>query len=350
MAVINEKIIKDKIKQNDFDNIYLITGDEPYLKKHYANLLISKLVKKEFAVFNLHHFEGEEVSLMNVSQVAESLPMMDERICIVIKDYPVNELNQNAAAELSSLLSDIPETTVLIFWSQRESYDKKKNEKYKEFHSMFDKFGTVIELDKRSNTDIVALIIKGAKQRKCTIDRKTANYLIECVGNDLNTILGELEKLCVFASGGEITNEIIDSHAVKSIEASVFDLSKALLSEKKDIAFNVLDKLFKQKMEAYIISGALLSAFVDMYRVKVFITSGFNEMECMKYYNYSKFASFKLTKAKRDCSKISIEQLRSCLDVIGECDKKIKGFLLPNNLVLEETLVKLILILNGEKA
>ncbi|MPN01315.1 putative protein YqeN [bioreactor metagenome] len=311
--------------------------------------MITKLIKPDFSAFNLHRFEGKEVDLMRVAQCAEALPMMDERMCVVVKDYPLESMNESMKAELESMISDIPKTTVLIFWVQNVSYNFAKDAKHKALCTLFDKYGTVVRLDKRTNSEIQKLIIKGVAQRKCTIDKQTVAYLVDCVGDDLNNLLGELEKLCYYAGQGEITKEMIDTLAIKSVEAKVFDLTKALFSANKDKVFNILNVLLKQKVEPVIISGTLISAYVDMYRAKVFVTSGKAAKDCMNYYSYPKNVAFRLENAARDSSKISIEQLRRCLDILADCDKKLKSYVLQNSLILEETLVKLILIVNGEK-
>lgn len=61
------------------------------------------------------------------------------------------------------------------------------------------------------------------------------------------------------------------------------------------------------------------------------------------YYNY-KGREFALRNAMRDCSSLSVNQLRDSLDVIMQADSALKSTGAAPRLVLEEALVKLLLI------
>ena len=54
MAKIGEAELKNQIKNNDFSNVYMIYGDEGYLKEFYVKKLKEKLVEPAFADFNFH--------------------------------------------------------------------------------------------------------------------------------------------------------------------------------------------------------------------------------------------------------------------------------------------------------
>lgn len=53
--------------------------------------------------------------------------------------------------------------------------------------------------------------------------------MVEQCGDELHLLLNELDKLCALAGEGEITREMIETAGTKNLEASVFDLSKAIL-------------------------------------------------------------------------------------------------------------------------
>ncbi|MDE7124363.1 MAG: DNA polymerase III subunit delta, partial [Eubacterium sp.] len=61
------------------------------------------------------------------------------------------------------------------------------------------------------------------------------------------------------------------------------------------------------------------------------------------YYNY-KGREFALRNAMRDCANLSVEQLRKSLDVLMEADNILKSTGTDKKLVLEETMVKLLLV------
>ena len=63
--LLNEETLKKQIKSGEFCNLYLLYGNEGYLKQHYANTICSKTVSKDFEDFNLKKLDGKETSLLD---------------------------------------------------------------------------------------------------------------------------------------------------------------------------------------------------------------------------------------------------------------------------------------------
>ena len=87
MADMDEKGLKAHIKKGDFFPAYLFVGDEAYLKKHYSDLLVSKIVDESFESFNLNKFEGKNISLSEVFDSCELMPMMSDKRCGFILSF-----------------------------------------------------------------------------------------------------------------------------------------------------------------------------------------------------------------------------------------------------------------------
>lgn len=348
MPEIFENDIKLHIKNREFSNLYFIYGNEPYLKDFYAGKIIEKSVNKDFATFNLHIFDGEEVSIDEIISCCEALPMMDEHCCIVVKDYRFDKLSDEDRKQIEMIISDLPETTVLVFWMQNIEVDVKKNDKWKKVLTLMNKYGSTISLDKKTRNALVKLLMSGAGKRDCTLSSQNAEYLINLVGDDMNNLLNELEKLCFFADKSEITKNHIETLAVRSVSARVFDLATDIIQGRNNKAFDVLKTLLSQKEEPININSQLINAYVDIYRAKVFIAAGERADGAAKYYNYQN-KSFRLTNAARDASKIDISAIRVCLNILAQTDVKLKSSSVNKSLILEQTIVKLILAANGER-
>ena len=348
MAEIFENDIKLHIKNREFSNLYFIYGNEPYLKDFYAGQIIGKAVKKDFAMFNLHVFDGDSVSFDDVASCAESLPMMDEHALIVVKDYKFDKANDAEKKQIEEIISDIPESNIIIFWMQNVEVDVKKNDKWKKIITMMNKYGSVLVLDKKTRSQLVKLLLSGANKRGCTLSSQNAEYLINLVGDDMNNLLNELEKLCFYADKSEIKKEHIETLAVRSVSARVFDLATDILQGRNEKAFEVLKTLISQKEEPININSQLINAYVDIYRAKVFLAAGERADGAAKYYNYQNRA-FRLANAARDASKIDISAIRICLEILAAADFKLKSSSVNKTLILEETIVKLILAANGER-
>lgn len=344
MSKVNEADLRRMIKGGDFKNAYLLYGEESYLKEYYVMQIKEKLVDKAFEAFNFHSFDGNGTALDDILKDAQMLPMMSEYNFVLVKDYPLERSTADIKL-LEEYLSDPPLSTVLVFWYDAIEPDI-KSARFKRVIKAFDTAGVCIDMQKRSENDIAKLLVNGAAKRGSVIDTQTAKYLISISGNDMKTLLNELDKLAYYAKGHEITNEIIDNMATKCLRARIYDLSKYIVAGKPDKAYEILDTLFEMKEEPIIILSAVSGVYVDMYRVKCAKSAGFGYDDVAKYYNY-RGREFALRNATRDCADISVEQLRRSLDEISEADIKMKSTSVDKRLLLEELTVKLILTARG---
>ena len=162
MPAITLADLKAQLRSGEFDRLYFIYGNESYLKRCYMERLLQKCVDKDFADFNLHVFDGKGIDIKEVSMAAQALPMMSERTCVLIKDLKASELGESDKKELLSLVSDIPETCVVIICLLTSDADGKG---WKELITAFNKYGSTLKLDKMSRQELSRYVIKGAQSR-----------------------------------------------------------------------------------------------------------------------------------------------------------------------------------------
>lgn len=342
MGKLNESGLKAQIKSGELSNVYLIYGDENYLKEFYIGKLKKKIVDPAFADFNFHSHEGKDSSIDDIIMDAQMLPMMSEYSLVLVHDYPLDK-NKSDIDKLKEFFKDIPESCVLVFWLDSIDVDVKKNSKWNTIINSFAKAGEAVNLEKRTEAELVKLIVASAKKRGCSIDSSKARYFIGLVGSDIQTLFNELEKICAYVQQGEITREHIDKLAVKSLQARVFDLSRCILSGDADSAYNILFTLFAQKEEPIGILSVIASCYIDMYRVKCAKEAGKSENDVGNFYMY-KGREWLLRNAARDSYRISLNSLREALDILGEADELMKSSAIDKNLLLEETVAKLLKI------
>lgn len=345
MAKIGENELKAQLKSGELSNVYLIYGEETYLKEHYVNKLKKQVVEPAFADFNFHRYEGKDTDIDEILQDAEMMPMMAQYSFILVHDYPLDRSSADME-RLKEFFTDVPETCVLVFWYDSMEVDTKKNSKWKTIEAAFAKAGSAVNLEKRTEGDLAKLIVSSAKKRGCTIGGNNARYLISIVGSDIKTIFNELEKICGYVSEGEITKKDIDTLAVKCLQARVYDLSKFIMQGNSDGAYNVLNVLFAQKEEPIAILSVISSCYIDMYRAKCAKAANENEMTLSDYFSYNG-REFLIRNAARDCRNISFESLRKAIDILSNTDELLKSTSIDKNLLLEETIAKLLMLRNS---
>ena len=83
---MNYKDIINNIKNNSFENMYLFYGREYYLIENAIKVFKSSL-NSSMLDFNLDIIDGKETTLDATISSIETLPFMDERKIVIIKDF-----------------------------------------------------------------------------------------------------------------------------------------------------------------------------------------------------------------------------------------------------------------------
>lgn len=347
MALLNEDSLKKQIKSGEFSSVYLIYGNEGYLKQFYANQICSKAVNRDFADFNLKKLDGKSTSLNEIYDCTTSFPMMDSHTCTIVKDFPLNtyvgdrgKLNE----DLLTVISEISETSILVFWMDTVEVDE-KNSKWSKLIKVFDEAGVSAKIDKRTRSALEKLLIASASKKDCTLSRDIASYMISLVGEDMSTLQNELNKVCAFTGSGEITRKAIEETAVVSVEAKIFNLSRMIVNGDADGAFENLNNLFKLREEPVVILAVLSKAFVDMYRVKAAKEKGVSYTALAGVFPAAyKGKGFILDNAARDCSSYTLTQLKSALTLLSDTDRRLKSTGEDAKTLLEELILRLLRI------
>lgn len=345
MAEFDEKQLKAHIKSGDFLPVYLFCGNEAYLKKYYSDTLAEKAVSKDFFDFNLQTFDGKGIDIQEIIDAAIMMPLMSDRRAVVVRDLKLEAMNDSDFTLLKDYLENPSESTVLIFLQTADDFSLLKAKKIAD---IIKKQGAVCQLNKRSGNDLIKPLISSASKQGCVLTADGAHYLVSVVGDDFNVLINELSKVCHYAAGGEITKKHIDEVAVKTDETRIYDLTKFLLMKNFDKAYEVLGILLRQKTQPEFILGTIVGAYVDMYRAKVSLACGKGAEELSEAYGYGKTA-FRLKNGARDSSRIDIDTLRKCIDVLAQADIKLKSGRDNPAVILEQLMVRLFLVSNGDK-
>ena len=345
MAAIGEKEIKALIRSGDIGGAFLLFGTESYLKEFYSSKLKDKAVSPDFADFNYHFFDGASCTLEDIEQAVEAFPMMSSNTCVFVKDMAVDSLDEDSYEKLEKIVSDVPDYCTLIFYiGKADSLTKAKKAV-----SLFTKHGNAIELNKKTAYELAKMLVGAAQKRDSSLSQRNAEYLVSCVGDDMVTLLNEIDKLSAYAEGREITRADIDLMCVKTIEANAFDLTKYIISDNFDKAYETLNMLFAQRADVMMIMGAVISVFVDIYRVKVSVSAGYRDTQPAEIFSNYRGREFKLTKVSRQASALSVRVLRQCLDELHRADTLLKSSAVDNRIVMEELLVKLFVAIQSRK-
>lgn len=346
MAVIFEQALKNEIK-NSNRNVYILFGNDGYLKKMYTQK-ISSMCAEEDDIFNFQKFSGE-CDLQEVYDAVLQFPVMSDKKCVILSDYDFEKCTKSDFDKLCTVITDTPDSCVFILLYDVLEISAKKNTKLSKLMSCAEKNnGVAAQLDHRTVTDLIKMLTNGAAKRGCKFDGAAARYLVETSGEDINTLKNELDKLVFYVGKGEITKQTVDLVCVKTVEASVYTLSKQIIDCNMTAAIKTLDELFYLKVEPIIILSTISGFYVDMYRTFVGKERAMTVPEIAKEFDY-KNREFVIRNAVNDVKKFDFNKFALSFDALRAADKSLKSFSKDGRTVLEQLAVKLgYIALKGE--
>lgn len=347
MPIVNEDVVKKDISSSDFSRVYLIYGDDLYLKKYYCDGISDKAYGGD-PLFNLQKFECE-VNLQDVYDAVNQFPMMADSKCVVLTDYDFEYCSESEFNMLCELIKNVDEGCVFVLRFEAIDFDTKKSERAKRLFDSTDSCGgKVVCLNHKDTASLVRMLISGASKRGCTLSDSDARYFVENVGDDLSVLKSELDKLCNYVDNGKITKEIIDKVAVKSTESTVYEYVQEILKGNISSALKMLDDLFYMRVEPMIILYTTSAAYVDMYRVYASKKANAPIETVANDFSYQK-KFFVLEKAKRNLNKVDFKKIVLSFDALLAADEHLKNFGYDPRTVLECLTVKLVyIIVKGE--
>lgn len=350
MPSIGPDILKKNISSGDFSELYVLYGEEKFSLKTRAAKLIQKAAPENFREFNLNEFSST-AEVDTIADAALALPFMAERKCVVVSDYEINSLSETEYGKLEELISSLSDMTVLIFVYPTLTMENKGN--WSKFLKKAEKVGTIVEFKTLERKDLVPYLVKYAADRNSSINNRTAGKLLDDIGTDMNRVRGEMEKLCSYCQGREITVSDIDLLVAKTAEVRAFDLVKNLLNNDFSSAYAILDRLMRDKESPQAILGMIANQYIHMYRARCEIESG-NKADNAASYDPGSYKGREwiLTSAEKNASRLSTAQLVACLNACLDIDMQMKSSRMASIdggwILLQELISKILLITRGE--
>ena len=112
----------DALQSGAVGNVYIFHGEETYLMQQAVAELQARLVPAGFEEFNYHRLAGKGLTMQEVVEAAEAMPMMAERTLVTVEDMDLFKLDEAQRGALVALLEDFPEYCTLVFLYRQIPY------------------------------------------------------------------------------------------------------------------------------------------------------------------------------------------------------------------------------------
>lgn len=214
-------------KKKEFKPVYWIEGEEEFYNDKLVAYAEDHLLTPDEAAFNLMVFYGKDADWTELVNACSRYPMFADRQLVILKEaQSMKEIDK-----LFNYISKPLSSTIFLV-----SHKEKKLDGKTRLAKLLVKSSNVehVITKKIYDNQLPAWTAELAKSRGFTLANKALLMLVDHIGNDLNRIDSEIEKLSVNLAGRtEITQDDIDKYVGISKEYNIFELQNTFA--KKDL-------------------------------------------------------------------------------------------------------------------
>ena len=319
-------ILSQHFKSGQFKPVYLICGDEDYLRKQYRDRMKEALVGDDG--MNYSYYEGKGISVKELIDLGETLPFFGERRLIVVENSGFFTSSQD---ELASYLKEMPESTCFLFVEKEVD---KRNKLYKAVSSL----GYTAQMGAPDERTLMRWIVGLLRTQQRGMTEQTLRYFLERIDTDMENIRRELDKLVVYTDGQvEITKEDIDAICTVHTESQIFDMVKVIAEKNQRKALQLYYDLITQKEPPMKILYWITRQFNQLYQIKDLQSKGYPDHIIAERMGIRDFI---VRKNKVLCQSYSLTELRKIMEICVEREGDVKTGKLNDRMAVELLILK----------
>lgn len=309
--------------------IYVIYGEERFLMNKKLEAL-----KKEYQCteenMNISTYRATDNSMEEVLEDLTTPPFLTNKKMVVLKNpyfltsKKVKKENMDDSVFLEYLKQDNDDTIFVIYHDVKDFDERKKVVK------ALRKCATFFEIDKVNHYKLKDSTRQAIKRREALIDDEALDLLLSRIGNNLEEVSKEVEKLCLYTKHIDVHS--VDVLVTKPLEENVFQLTSALLNKERQKMFSIYHDLLVLNEEPVKLIVLIANQMRLLYQVKVLDRKGYTDKEIASILAVN---PYRLKYIRQEGKEFSIQQLLQCLDQLSTLDVGIKTGKVDKQLGLE---------------
>ena len=276
-----QRQLNEQLAQQDFRSIYLICGEQSYLRLQNKEKLVKALLGDGDAM-NLSRYSGSDVTAREIIEMAQTLPFFADRRVIVLENTGLlspktasksvtgsrsSSSIADEAEKIAEYIPEIPETASVVF--VEENVDK-RGKLYKALQkSQKEKRGEILECTTPDESDLRAWTGGIFRKSGLSIDGRTLALFLSYTGEDMQGIAGEAEKLCCYCLGRrEITEQDIRDVCSPRIRDRIFDMIEAIALKDRRKALEIYMELCSLRTAPQVILSLMRRQFAQLIKIR----------------------------------------------------------------------------------
>ena len=255
--------INEDIKSGQYKKVYLLYGEESFLKQSYKKKLKEAVAGDD--TMNYNYFEGKGLDVNELISLSDTMPFFSDKRLIIIEDSGFFKTSSEALADY---LPMIPDTTCIVF--VEDGVDK-RNRLFKKVKEL----GHAAEMKRQDSAQLARWAGTILAQNGRKITGSTMNLFLERTGDDMENIRMELEKLISYTMGSDVvTTEDVEAVTTVQVTNKIFDMVNAIVTRKTRLAMDLYEDLLTLKEPPMRILFLIARQFNQLLLVKEMSAKG----------------------------------------------------------------------------
>ena len=311
-------------------NFYLLYSSDGAILNKEINDLEKKLdiSDNDIIYYNIDDIDGiiNEVSTIGMFSLNKFIIINMDSYFKDKKDIPNINLLENYFDSYNS-------NSYLVFVCNSDSIDSRKK-----IVNLIKKYGIVKKLEVNDNylNDYVNNYLKDNGYK---INNGDVVYFINRVGNNINNVTNEIDKLMLYKINDKIINRNdIDLLTVENIDDSIYDLVNCILKNDNEKAIKLYNNFIDNGMDVNQIVAIIAAQIRLLYQVKRLYNSGKSNDEIAKILEFK--SVYRVKYLLSDSYYYSESDLVKYLSKLADIDNAIKTSNGDGNMLMQLFIVK----------
>ncbi len=330
------------IKNKQLASLYLLYGSERLMIDRMLENLVNATLNPATVDFNYIVKSGKELTFSEAMDVVERLPMMDDRLVVVIDDADFLNSTQWSDEEKVKFANyhrdNATLTTILIV----ETIDKRKK-----LFKQLKKVAKVIEFGRLDELTLAKWLIQEAARFDKTMSMNIAIQLVNKLGYtnkdselDLYAVRSTLQRICYLSKGTDVDEKSLSEVVDNSLESNIFKMVDALFEGRAVYVFEQFSKLLQTGEVAMKINFMIHRHIRQLLKIKYLADVGYSAKSIESALGIKGFV---VRKALGQLKKLSRADLLDLLSRAADCDLQLKSSL-DGNIAVENLMASIVLL------
>jgi DNA polymerase-3 subunit delta len=321
------KTLTADIKARSFKRVYLLYGEEEFLKKSYKGQLRSAIAGDD--TMNTMEMDGNQVNLVAVKDFLMTMPFFAEYRLVVLSD---TGLFASSADEWTDMIAQIPDTAVLIF-------EETKVDKRSKLYKAVNKIGYACEMKKPGDNELMQWTAQLLKKDGKVITRPTCEALLMRAGDNMENLRTQLEKLiCYVGECQEITMADVEDVCTEQAESQVFRMLDAATEGRSQVALSLYYDMLALREPSMRIMYLIGRQCNQLLLVREMAAAGVGSGQIA---SELKLQPFVVTKTIKQSRAFTPEQLRGFVQMCVELEELVKTGRMNEKIAVETALIRI---------